>query len=367
MNISELYSLATWIQNEVAGDKIQNPYVNLHSLLHQNTQPNQAKQPLAELQEKLLEAVSEAPVHQLSSEQMKVLQELEIKDLLGAEGIRFIDETLRSNDIDPATAAQKFKEAVRRMKSAINQANTLKETLNPYVPEEYEHPENKYQMRVTFAGESDLQNFVDMKKWSQSWVTIARGITMAIDKAPEDIEILGASRGSVILDLLAEYEVIEVISEIVRVCFETTIAVQLIRLQAQEIRKNNRELKNDHMNKAADEMDVAADKEQEKRIKKIVKDVTKNLKINTETQSDKIKPLTKSIEELVKFFNNDGNVDFISPPVDDIEEETETGEIKKLSPKEKKLLTQRTKITNKFEEIRKLKQRTLELEFRDNN
>ena len=56
-------------------------------------------------------------------------------------------------------------------------------------------------MRVEFREGALIDNVKSWKYWSKEWYDISRGITMALDRAPEDIRVVSAGRGSILMDL----------------------------------------------------------------------------------------------------------------------------------------------------------------------
>ncbi|GBD99130.1 hypothetical protein BMS3Abin07_01162 [bacterium BMS3Abin07] len=61
MNVSELYNLTYWIQNEIIETQIPQKYQTLQQILQQNAQPNQQKQRFESQKDNLIAAIEKVP------------------------------------------------------------------------------------------------------------------------------------------------------------------------------------------------------------------------------------------------------------------------------------------------------------------
>ena len=105
MNVDELYEFARWLDESTS--HIRPQYDSVRGLFEHNaSQPN--KEPVEQTLETLKEVVLEAPLVQLSNEQMKLLDAYGVASYFGREGIRTIDGIVQKSSFDPATAANDF-------------------------------------------------------------------------------------------------------------------------------------------------------------------------------------------------------------------------------------------------------------------
>jgi hypothetical protein len=81
MNVTELYALTFWIDNEIHNANIVNKYQELHTILSQNSQPNQQKQPFENQKDNLITSLRDVPLNTLTLDQLDFLEKLGIASL----------------------------------------------------------------------------------------------------------------------------------------------------------------------------------------------------------------------------------------------------------------------------------------------
>ncbi len=330
MNVSELYELTFWIDEEIVKNQIPQKYQALFQVLQQNAQPNQQKQPFESQKKNLLETINQVPLSQLTKEQLLFLQELEIAQALGSEGTKLVEDILFKNAIDIATAAQKIQEILNKLNKGIQKSNQIKTGLDGCVSmEEYEEAD-EVMIRVTFSGNASMRNVTDFKKWGNTWHEIGRGIAMAHDASPEDIKIVGATKGSVILELATNPAIATTASAIIFFALKLAEKVLDIKKKAEEIK--NLKLKN---KKLSTEIERAAEEEKKIGIEKICDNLKKELKIGQDGDGDKVNALNKAVKDLIDFIEFGGEVDFVVP--EETEEEGDEENVTK--PQYEKLRT----------------------------
>ena len=177
MNVSELYDLTIWIENEIVKTQLVKKYQALHGIIQQNLQPNQ-KVPLAAQKEALLSALATIKLEQLTKDQLNFLDNLGIKNVLGGEGIEIIEDILYKNAIDIATAVQKFQEIIQRLNQGIQKSNQIKGGLDNCVEEEEYESEDEVLMRIAFTGKATMRNVTDFKNWGNIWYDVNRHAIM---------------------------------------------------------------------------------------------------------------------------------------------------------------------------------------------
>lgn len=347
MNVSELYKLTTWVTEEIENASIPQLYHALYQALsHNSTQST--KQPLEPHKENLITALKKVNLERLTRDQLTFLRELGIAAYVGDEGINNIDNILYKNSLDIATAAQRFQEIYQKISEGVAKSNQIKTGLsNVSISEDYEL-DNQVLMRVTFTGEAKMGDIKDFKKWGEIWYDIGRGIAIANDVAPEDVKIIGAARGSIIIEFAVIAKIATTASGIIWSALKLAEKVLDLRKKAEELR--GMKLTNDKKAlELAKEMEETADEEKTSGINQISIEITKQLKIKTNGEGDKSVALDKAIKNLVNFVERGGEVDFVMPEhEEDTVNEDETMK----------------ELRNKVQEIRKLEEKIALLEHK---
>lgn len=307
MNVSELYKVTKWISQEIESTQIPQLYSSLQQVLLQNSQ-QASKQPIESQKDSLIRALSIVNLSILTKDQLSFLSGLGIADAIGEVGINNIEDILYKNVIDIPTAAQKIQEIFAKVSEGLAKSNQIKTGLsNLGIAEEYEL-ENEVLMRVTFTGQAKMGNVKDFKTWGNIWFDIGRGLAMAHDATPEDIKIVGATKGSIVIELAILAVIAKTASEIILEALKVAEKVLDIRKKAEEIR--GMKLGND---KIANQLDEAAEDEKTKGITQITNNISLQLKIEGKGEGDKVKALDLAIKNLVNFISQGGEVDFVLP------------------------------------------------------
>lgn len=317
MNVSELLDLTIWISREIVEKQIPSKYQTLHSILQQNSQPNHQKQPFDSQKEDLLGDLNSVPLSSLTRDQLEFLTNLGIAQAIGSEGVENLEDILYRNAIDVATAANKVQDIIASLNEGINKSHQIREGLYNCVSEEDYETEDEILMRITFTGSAKMANIKDFKSWGNIWYDIGRGIAMAHNASPEDIKIVGATKGSIIIELAVAASIAATASSIILSALKVAEKVVDIRIKAQELR--GLKMRND---KFAQELEDEAENEKSEGICEITASLSDELGI-TEGQGDKVKALDTSVKNLVNFVEKGGIVDFIMPDDGDEPENSE--------------------------------------------
>ena len=344
MNVSELFNLTHWITREIEQAQIPQKYQALQTVLQQNSQPNQQQQPFESQKEDLIQALNNVPLGQLTRDQLEFLSHLGIADAVGAEGIDAIEDVLYKNVIDLATSAQKTQEVLKKIKQGIAKSNQIKEGLTDCVLEEEYEADDEILMRVSFTGQALMQNVTDFKSWGSIWYDIGRGVAMAHNASPEDVKIVGATKGSIIIELAVIASIATTTSGIILAALKVAEKVLDVRIKAEELK--SLKLKN---GKFAKDLEKEAENEKKAGIEEITGEVAKQLGLK-EGEGDKVKALDTAVKNLVNFIEKGGVVDFVIPESEG-EEEGDGGENEQLRVA--------------FEEIRRLEKKVALLEHKE--
>lgn len=331
MDISELIQLTRWIDREIRNEQIPQRYETLRQVLVANARPNQPRQPFESQRDELLTAIAKVPLETLTTQQLAYLQEIGIGHNVGAEAVSRIEDILFRNALDIATAGQRLGELTDEVKAGAAKSDEIQSALDATAETtEFESGlDGKIMVRVAFSHGASISNVVDLKTWSNIWHEIGRGIAMIHDSSPEEIEVIGAGRGSIVIELAVAYGIATTISKIILEALKVTEKVLDIRKKAEEIRALK--LGND---KIAKELDEEAEKEKAKGIRRISERVTKAKRKKDTNEGDKVAAFDKAVKNLVDFVDKGGEVDCVVPaekePAPDGETKPEHSELKEL-------------------------------------
>jgi len=313
MQINELLILEKWFEKEIKNKQIPQKYTQLHSAMQQHVNVrnnNQPKQPFDTQRDALLESLSTVAFSTLTIEQIKLLEVLEIKELFGVSGVSAIEDILYKNQLDIAAATKNIGENVNKINKAVQKFDQIKASFaGIYTIEEAEEtPEGHVLMRIYFQGDSSMKTVTEFKKLGNQWYEIGRGIAMSCNGSPADLKIIGAHKGSVVLELAVIAGIATSISTILLAGLE--VAEKSI-----DILKKVEELKALKLSnkKIVTDLEKEAIKEREKGINEIVQKAIEEHSLKQESQGDIINALEKSVKNLIDFTEHGGKVDFIQP------------------------------------------------------
>ncbi len=277
---------------------------------------------------------------------MDFLSHLGIADAVGEEGIETIEELLYKNVIDVATSAKKLQQIFQKINEGITKSDQIKAGLTGCVVEEKYEVDNEVLMRVTFAGSAPMKNIIDFKSWGNIWYDIGRGIAMVHNASPDEVKIVGATKGSIVIELGVIAKIAFTASGIILAALKVAEKVLNIRKKAEEFR--GLKLKN---KKIVKDIEQEAENEKKLGVEEITANISVQLKLKKDSEGDKVVALDKAVKNLVNFVENGGIVDFIMP---DNDEELEEGETKKNED-----------LRVAFQEIRQLEKKLGLLEHKD--
>lgn len=348
MNVSELLTLTLWVQRNVEQGQISQKYQELHTIVHQNARTNQGNKPFEQQKNALCEALISMPLKELTNHQLEFLDSTGILSAVGQSGVDTIEDVLFRNALDLATAAQKLAELKAQIDQGVAKVTQIREGLKGCEVAGGSESHDHYLMRVSFAGNAALENVVDFKAWGSTWYDIGRGVAMAHDEPPESIKVVGATKGSIVVELAVIASIATTTSGIILAGLKVAEKVLDIRKKAEEIR--GMKLKND---KLAQELKDAANTEKEEGINQITVELSAQLQLNKGAQGDKIKALDTAVKNLVSFVENGGTIDFIAPT--EVEDEAEENE------------ADREALQEAFQEIRALEKKLESIEYAGSN
>ena len=336
MNIAELYQLTKWIDDNIRAKDIVGKYQAIHNVLQQNARAGQQQQPLEPHKESLIKTVIDISLEELSIDQLAFLYSLGIADYLGSHAVSNIEDILYKNALDIPTAATEFNKIVDSINNGLTKSEQIKNGLSGLVDVE-ELPVDEALIRVGFTKEAAVNNVSDWKKWSSIWYDIGRGIALAHDRAPEDVKVVGAKKGSIVIELAVAYAIAKTTGKIILFALQVAEKVLAIKKQVAEI--NHLELKNDQI---AKQLEQEASNLVEEKKKSITILIFEELGINDDADGEKRTALEKAIKKLIDFIERGGDVDCVLPT--ETEEGTDSDDIKSIRDEFKQIRTLENKI-----------------------
>jgi hypothetical protein len=272
---------------------------------------------------------------------------LGIRKHIGEAAAETVEDLLYKNVIDEATSANEIQKIISEINAAINRINQIKEGLNGLIQDDEDTKNGELLLRVSFSKAASISNVNDFKLWGSTWYDIGRGVAMAHGLTPEDIRIVGASKGSVILTLAVSKIVAKTLSSIVLDALKVAEKFYRIKQQIEEVRALK--LSND---KAVQELEIEAQKVKEDGATIIYENLISDPQI-AKSNGEVRNALEKATKNLVGFIEKGGEVDCVLPP-----EENKEGE--------KTIQDQELAVLRKaFQEIRFLEQKNRQLEYKE--
>ncbi len=347
MNVLELLSLTRWITEEIGHKQVVEKYQNLLTVINTNVHPNphQPRLPFESQKNELIEVLLSISVENLTKDQITFLNKIGIGSYIREEGVALIEDVLFKNVIDVATSAQKISEIYNKVQEGYSRSNQIKTALANCFTDEPHELKNEILLRVSFTGNAAMENVSHFKEWGSIWYDIGRGVTMAHNLSPEDVKIVGAAKGSIIIELAVVASIAATISGIILSALKVAEKVLDIRKKAEELRQLK--LKNE---KLALDIENEAENEKKSGIENIKNDISITLKLQSNGEGDKVKALEVAIKNLVNFIERGGVVDFVIPEEQSSEEHNSENKSLRVA----------------FNEIRKLEKKIALLEHRNN-
>jgi hypothetical protein len=348
VQVKELLQLTHWIDKNIKAPTVAQKYQQLQAVLQHNvnSRNNQPQQPFKEQQDDVINTIKDISTGSLTNEQERMLDTLGIARHLSMHGIDKLENILFRNGLDMATAAAEVATIQQEIENGVAQSDQLKTSLTPLIFEEDDEGDetNDVVMRIHFQNEVAMDNLSDFKKWGSTWWDIGRGIAMAHDHTPEDIRVVGAQKGSIIIELAVIAAIATTTSSIILSALKVADRVLTIRKKAEEIKSlklNNKKLE--------DDLEKEADKEKSQGLKDITQKISVTLNIDGSGDGEKLKVLEKSVKNLIDFVENGGEVDFYTDDENIPEDSQQDIEQLKVN----------------FSEIKKLEQRILTIEHKN--
>jgi Na+/phosphate symporter len=316
LDIIELYNLSEWYNRYY--QRLNNLYNALSGTLNHNaSQPNQ--QPIEENLQRLITFLSEMNTAELSLQQIDLLGRLEVESWIGEIGADHLERVVKTASYDPASTAGRIQAAIQKLGEAQQKLRAYAASVSSLnIPQdEFHQVMGRVIVRVGFKNEASIDNIVEWKDSAEDWNHIIRGIALTVGEAPEETQVIGATKGSLILILAATYAVTKILSLITRHLANAARDVISVGDAIEDLRQKR--LLTSTIEK---ELNKKKEDIKKERISELKAELKKLSKKRASGEDDNA--LDQSIERLFKFGEAGGDVDFVAPASD--EEAQEAGE-----------------------------------------
>jgi hypothetical protein len=315
MEIEEVFELGRWYSEHVP--IVGKEYKNLQTVLQHNASPN-AKQPVQGPLEELIAGLNALPMTELSLQQVAHLDKMDVGHLLGVRGAEFVKRVVTQSSYDPATSATEIETAMKKVNNTIETFNALASHLTGAAFEQYDDADElgdgDAMARIQFRQDASIGNLAEMKKWSNDWNDIARGIGHLVGETPHDLKVVGASKGSIIVSVTGSMMLISALAFMSK-------KVSGIVLDVFRVKNAIEDLRHKRLSNEAIESSMKTDLDQ--REAALMGDIVTGLK---ERAGENYSPehdahLEIAVKKYINFSKKGGELDFLKPPEPEFDDE----------------------------------------------
>lgn len=312
MNVVELQRLATWFNLEFRDTS--RLYSELLAQLNHNAN-NQDQRPLEAQLLALVEFLNAQRFDELSIQQLDMLKTVGVAGFMGPEGAAYVENVVKTSSYDPATAVQRINEATQKLNAARAMFLAYDEAVAAmgfHTGEATSGEADRIIIRIGFQNDVSIDNVTDWKDSGKEWYDIIRGVAMACDEKPEDVKVVGAATGSVILILAGTLLFTHLLAKISKNITSVAMDVISVRSAMEDLRQKGILTKT--MEKEFAEIEKSKRDGAVTTIEAVLADYLKGKDGEIKTG------LVKSIQKLLAFSEKGGSVDFVAPDADETDE-----------------------------------------------
>ena len=314
MEVAEIFDLMAWYQSN--SQQVSKQYQILQAVLQHNATQNQRK-PVREPLQELTQGLKSLPMTELNLQQVAQLDEIGVGRYLGIRGAEFVERVVTESSYDTATSAQEMKTAADKVNSVKQMLASLTSTLEAagFHPDQTEEEinENSAMARIQFRQDASISNIADMKKWSTDWNDIARGVGHLVNETPDDMKVVGASKGSIIVCVTGSMALISAFAFMSKKV--SGIVLDMLKVQNAIEDLRHKRISNDTIEKSMrDDLRM--------REGTLVDDIIAGLKGRAAGFAQEHDAhLKTAVKKYVDFSKKGGEVDYLQPPEPEIDEE----------------------------------------------
>jgi hypothetical protein len=246
----------------------------------------------------------------LSPEQREFLWKISLRNHIGEEGASELEDIFKDG-LDLTAITSSIANIAKEVGSAVERASQIKAGLDGLV-EPLAPLTEEALIKVVFRGGAAIENIVDLRRWASEWHDIGRGIAMVANASPEEIRVVGAKNGSIIITLAATYAVAQVAATVILKSLEIVEKVMNLRKIHAEIKSldiSNKSLADEARKAVLDESESGAENAAENAMQEL------GLVLDGEQRA----VLQKSVKRLISFIEKGGSVDVVLLPFESTE------------------------------------------------
>lgn len=277
----------------------------LEPINHNANQPD--KLPVEEQLDALTSFLTDQAFDELSLEQLKVLNSLEVDAFMGREGAEYVETTVRTSNYDPATAVQRLTAAGKSIGNTRSLLAAYAEAVNNlgFGADDAEAEDGLITIRIGFRSDVAINNVTDWKDSAKDWYDIIRGLSMACEEKPEDVKVIGAETGSIILIMAGTAAFTALLATITKHITTAAKDVISVRVEVENLRQKQMLTKG---------MEAELRKLEKEKADGAIATIEQLLEGKIKGKDGDVSvALASSIKKLLTFSEKGGTVDFVSP------------------------------------------------------
>ncbi|MBY3790655.1 hypothetical protein HPQ32_20200 [Photobacterium carnosum] len=316
METKEMYQLARWYRDNITDNGVEQSLREtknkVTSMLSNGVEYSVKIYNIRNYLEAHIKVLSSIDLEALSFDDIEILEKLGLKYIVLSSSIPSLYKI--SNQGDVQEIAARISDSLETLESVNIQFTHFLDAFNkifssaPDVEETDHH--GKVLTRVRFHNDALISNVVNLSDWTARWNTIARGYSMALGQAPETFEVVGASKGSIIFDLLLDFETVKLFSETFNLLAETAFNVAELygAIKAVEFMKESNP---DLYKQAVEHTKAEAEKKHEEMAEQVACKLLEKFQLSGQNTDGEVKgSLKRSVRELNNFVNKGGDINF---------------------------------------------------------
>ena len=295
MEISDLYVACQWARKQFGSIVVMPSDAG-------NGSPN------GDYKWQLLNFLRNISFDELSDQQIKLLHRSGMSSYMGPDGAYHLEEALRTAADDPVAQNGIIQTAQMIWNDSLSAIQDLEFGITRLGLEW--GPPNEFSdgvvIQLHFDGEAKISEVAELRKWSNDWYEIARGITACVDGRPEDVRIIGASTGTVILTLSVTAAVAKLLAVISGSVAQILHDIHSVKMDQEVYR--HKKIMNQKMEEgfkyAIDQIRTQAAKSV---LNRVISSTASELSPEIESQ------LNLAIEKFIVYTEKGGEIDLIAP------------------------------------------------------
>ncbi len=316
METKEMYQLARWYRDNITDRRVEESLnitkTNITQMLSSGHQPSVKQQNIRRYLDAHIEVLSEIDLEALSFDDIEVLEKLGLKYIVLSSAIPSLHKLSEQGDVQEIAA--RISDALQTLEPINTQfahfLNAFDKIFGSTPDVEGKDHHGKVLTRVRFHNDALISNVVNLSDWTTKWYIIARGYSMALGQAPETFEVVGASKGSIIFDLLLDFETVKLFSETFNLLSETVfnVAEMYAAIKAVEFMKGSNP---DLHKQTVEHINAEIEKNHEKMAEQVADKLLEQLQQDGQNRDGEVtESLKRSVKELNNFVNKGGDINF---------------------------------------------------------